>query len=226
MALTDIHSNVPRPVLVPAAPGQIPHAAIARLPLLHAEAAEQARLGRFVSRSVPAAGLLMLAGAATLAAGGGTGESNLGSDFVWSLLVLAGVAAMTLNHIRGQAAGSLRRTRIEVAAADLRAILLYTGFAWGAGAFLALPAEPGVPLALAFALAPALLMVALLKDEGGIAAFTAPVMVLTAAAALFKDWPGGHIACALLVAAGLAVILFVHLHNGRARLVPGQRGAA
>jgi hypothetical protein len=162
----------------------------------------------------------MLAGAATLALDGGT----LQSDFVWSVLVLAGITAMTFNYLRGQ--GSLRRTSIEVSAADLRAILLYTGFAWGAGAFLALPAHPGVLPALAFAIAPVLMMVALLRDEGAIAAFTAPAIVLTAAAALFKAWPDGHIACALLVASGIAVILFVHLHNGRVRLVPGPRGAA
>jgi hypothetical protein len=226
MALTDNlpstgrPSNVPRPSPVPAASPHIPHAAIARLPVLHAEAAQNARLGRFVAHSVQAACLLMLTGVATLSMGGG----SLQSDFVWSVLVLAGVVAMTLNYIRGEAAGTLRRTRIEVSAADLRAILLYTGFAWGAGAFLALPTDPGVLPAFAFVMGPVLLLAALLKDEGGIAAFTAPAVILAAAAGMLKPWPGGNIAGALLVGAGIAVLLFMHLYNGRVR--PQQRRAA
>src|SRR5271154_2952099 len=151
MALLDseTHSNAPRPDSAPSGIADsrrpIPHDYLARLPLLYDEAARDVRLGAFLSRSVAAAGLLMLAGAAALLAGGGT----LQSDFVWSVLVLAGIAAMTVNYIRGQAT-PLSRVNLDVAAGDLRAILLYTGFAWGAGAFLSLPAAPGALLALAF----------------------------------------------------------------------------
>jgi hypothetical protein len=214
MALLDSekHSNAPRPDSLSQAP--VPHDYLARLPQLHAEAARNARLGGFLSRSVHAAGLLMLAGAASLLAGGGTLES----DFVWSLLVLAGIAAMIVNHLRGQAT-PLSRVTLDTAAGDLRAVLLYTGFAWGAGAFLALPATPGAALALAFAAGPALLMTVLLKDEGGIAAFAAPCFGLTAAAALVKHWPGGQVIACELVAVCAVIMLFSHRSN--ARLQPG-----
>src|SRR5262245_15110435 len=100
MALTDSENspNAQRPVSVPPFAGQrpIPNEYLARLPALHDEAAENLRLIGFIGHSAGAAGLLMLAGAATLLLGGGT----LPSNFVWSLLVLAGVAAMTVNHIR------------------------------------------------------------------------------------------------------------------------------
>ena len=206
MALLDSnnHSNAPRSDSAPQ-PGAIPHDYLARLPVLHAEAARDARLGGFLSRSVQAAGPLMLAGAASLFAGGGT----LQSDFVWSVLVLAGIAAMIVNYLRGQP-GTANRVNLDVAAADLRAILLYTGFAWGAGAFLALPAAPGAALALAFAAGPALLMAVLLKDEGGVAAFAGPCFGLAVTAALVKHWPEGRIIAPVLLAGWIAVILLSH----------------
>jgi hypothetical protein len=228
MALTDRDNfhNVQRPVLVPqpepdsgggtTIPTAIPHASLARLPLLHAEAAQNALLGRFVARSVTAAGLLMLAGGAVLLAGGGT----LSSDFAWSLLVLAGIAAMAVNYIRGPAR-SLRRTSLQASADDLRAILFYTGFAWGAGAFLALPADPSAALVFAFALGPVLLMLALLQDEGGIAAFTAPIAGLTAAAGFSQHWSDGPLVAPVVLAAAVAVIVFSYIHSGRLQLQPG-----
>ena len=219
MALIDSgnHSNAQRPDTVPPAAAvsgnaaSIPHDYLARLPLLHAEASRNAGLGRFVARSVTMAGLLIVMGGATLLTNGG----SLQSDFVWSVLVLAGIAAMAVNFIRGPAR-SLRRTSLEASAAgDLRAILLYTGFAWGAGAFLALPADPGFALAFAFAMGPALLLAVLLKDEAGIAAFTAPAVGLAAAAALLLHWSGGRIIAPLLLAAGIVLILVSHLQSAR-----------
>jgi hypothetical protein len=226
MALTDSekYHNVQRPLPVPLAEpdsaGTIPHDALARLPLLHAEAAQNALLGRFVARSVTAAGLLMLAGGAILLAGGGT----LSSDFAWSLLVLAGIAAMAVNYIRGPAR-SLRRTSLQASADDLRAILFYTGFSWGAGAFLALPADPPAALVFAFALGPVLLMLVLLQDESGIAAFAAPVAGLTGAAGFSQHWSDGPLVSPVVLAATVAVIVFSYMHSGRLRLQPGGNPA-
>jgi hypothetical protein len=198
----------------------IPHEFLARLPVLRAEAGRNVRLGRFVANSVPLAGLLMLAGGMVLLAGGG----GLQGDFVWSLLVLGGITAMTVNYIRGPAR-SPHTTKLETSAADLRAILLYTGFAWGAGAFLALPADPGIAAALAFALGPVVLAVLLLRDEAGIAAFAAPSAGLTAAAGLFLHWTAGRILSPVIVAACIAVIVFACLKSGRVH-IPGRSGTA
>ncbi|HEX3754832.1 MAG TPA: hypothetical protein VHV26_07120 [Rhizomicrobium sp.] len=207
------------PVLARQVP--IPRESLAKLGLLHAEAACHVSLGRFVANSVTLAGLLMLMGGASLLAGGGT----LASDFVWSVLVLAGVTAITVNFIRGPARAPLAPP-LESSAADLRAILLYTGFAWGAGAFLALPADPGPGVALGFAIAPALLARALLKDRAGIAAFCLPAIGLTAAAALLQHWRQGHVLAPGILAAGILIILFTYLETGRARLYPGRHGTA
>lgn len=217
MALTDSEnpSNAQRPVSVPPVPGPraVPHDYLARLPVLHDEAARNLHLLGFVGRSALAACLLMLAGTATLLLGGGT----LPSNFVWSLLVLAGVSAMTANYIRAQARAPMRRIGLEQAAADLRAMLLYTGFAWGAGAFLTLPADTGALLGIAFAAIPVVLLALLLRDEAGIAAFAAPVTVLTAAACLFKPWPGATLVAPVILAAGIAVIVAAYLRGSRAQ---------
>jgi hypothetical protein len=198
----------------------IPLDSLARLPVLHAEAERNARLGGFIEHSVPAAGLLMLAGLAILLAGGGT----LQSDFAWSALVLAGIAAILVNYIRGPARAP-RRTKLEISAADLRAILLYTGTAWGAGAFLSLPAYPGVPLIFAFAMGPALLIF-LLKDQAGFAAFMAPIVILTAAASSLLHWPAGQLLAAVILSAGTAIIILPWLHSERARLRSRQHRTA
>ncbi len=104
MALIDSesHTNLQRPGPVPLAGdgvAEIPHAFLARLPVLHAEAARTVRLGRFVANAVPLAGLLMLAGGLALLAGGG----GLQEDFAWSALTLIGIAAIAANYIRGPA---------------------------------------------------------------------------------------------------------------------------
>ncbi len=216
MALTDSEnpSNAQRPVPVPpsASRSHIPHDYLARLPALHDEAAENLRLIGFVGHSAHAACLLMLGGAVTLLLGGGT----LAGNFAWSVLVLAGVVAMTVPYIRGPARAPFRRIRPQDAAADLRAALLYTGFAWGAGAFIALPSGNGAVLAVAFALIPSVLLALVLRDEMGIANFTAPACILAAMACLLRHGPGGTIAAALILTAGLAVIATAWA-QGRAR---------
>jgi hypothetical protein len=192
---------------------RIPRESLAKLPLLHAEAARNASLGRFLANSIAVAGLLVLLGGTALLASGGSSASAL----VWSLLLLAGVVAMTANSLR-RPPRRLPEAFLETAAADLRAILLYTGFAWGAGAFLVLPAAPAPALALGFAIVPLLLTALLLKDEGGVMAFAGPVTVLGAAAALFQQWPDGRLLAPVILATGLALTLFCRRQGGRARL--------
>ena len=142
----------------------------------------------------------MLAGAAMLLAGGG----SLKADFGWSLLVLLGVVAMIRNHIRGFAR-SLRRIPLQEAASDLRVLLLYSGVAWGAGAWLVMPVMPSPLLALGFALLPPLVLVMMLEDEKAAAAFTMPVVLLTAGAALTQDWHGAVWVAGIVLIAGLGI---------------------
>ena len=188
MALPDFRPAPAFDALIPNAPGPmaapmpgaitapLPHAALARLPQLQEESRLALRRAGLLSRAMPAAGLLLAMGTVAALLGGG----SLAPTFLWSVLVLGGVIAMVVSHLRTVAvfkdmAGS---------AADLRAILLYLGGAWGLGAFLALAPEP-VGL-IAFAVLPALAMTLLLRDTPAILAFGAPVTLFCAAACLLR----------------------------------------
>jgi hypothetical protein len=206
MALTDVNA-------LPAAfdPGRaprnlrdIPHAALSRLPQLHREAAANLRLSDFLARSPQACLALMAAGPVALAWGGG---ASLKADFAWSALVLIGVVAMIRNYVRGFAR-SLRRVPLEETASDLRVLLLYTGTAWAAGAFLVMPELPAPALAVFFAAVPCLAVALVLKEPRGTAAFAAPMSLGVAAAALLGAWPlAGWVAGIILACGGSLVLL-------------------
>jgi hypothetical protein len=209
MALTEVNSS--GPALDPARPAKtfrdsdLPQHALNRLPLLHQEARHALRLSQFLARSPSACVVLMLAGAVMLlwAGDGGT----LRRDFAWAALVLLGVIAMTRNFIRGHAR-SLRRVPLEEAAADLRMLLLYTGVAWGAGAFLMMPDLPSPALVFSFAAAPSLLLDLILRDTKGSAAFMVPASLITASAALFGAWPQGNwVATVIMIPCGALPLL-------------------
>ena len=163
--------NAPAPLPAPLI-ASVPGAALRRLPELHDESRLALRRAGLMTRAVPAAGSLLALGTLAAMFGGGA----LAPTFAWSLLVFLGVAAVLASHLR---AASVFRD-LPGSAADMRAILLYLGVAWGAGAFLALAPEP--VLLVLFALAPSLVLAQMLADLPGILAFTAPATLLTFAA--------------------------------------------
>jgi len=197
MSLSDV--NTPAPAFDPVPPRF--DAALAALPRLHAEANANFALARFLSRSPQASLILMLSGTAMLLAASAAGGGSLRANFAWSVLVLMGVIAMTRNFIRGFAR-SLRRVPLEEAASDLRALLLYTGGAWGAGAFLVMPTAPAASAAFSFVMGPAIAISLSLRDSRGIACFIWPAVLATSAAAIQGDWPYAPALVAALVAAG------------------------
>jgi hypothetical protein len=203
MALTDRNEPLLRPGH--ANPGHsrlsqpssrtLPLAALARLPEIHAETSDAARLNRFLRASVGAAAGLMLLGALAVSV---MGDTSLKQEFAWSLLVLFGVAAMLRSYIKSTAQ-AFDRAPLNESARDLRAVLFYTGFAWGAGAFLVLGDNPLPLMGLGFAVLPSLVLLPLLKDRAAAVAFVAPVTALTAAAILLEHWGGTLPALALLL---------------------------
>lgn len=210
MALTDV--NVPGIAFDPAPARTLPHAAppaaalpeslaesLAALPRLHAEAGANLALSRFLARSAPACVVLMLSGMVALLAVSLAGGAGLKASFAWSALVLLGIIAMTRNYIRGFAR-SLRRVPLQEAASDLRILLLYSGMAWGSGAFLIMPDLPAPALVLAFALLPSLAMVLCLKLNAVF--FTFPVTATTAGATLLGAWPLDSLVAAMILATG------------------------
>ena len=207
MALTD--SKPPGPAFDPVrAIAPAPYDALSQLPRLHGEASQNLLLTLFLGRSPQACVTLMLAGTAMLVLGGG----GLKAEFAWAVLVLIGIIAMTRNYIRGFAR-SLRRVPLQEAASDLRTLLLYTGAAWGSGAFLVMPGLPAPTLVLAFALLPAFALALILKDKKGVAAFTAPVAIITAGASLLGAWPLDIWVSAAVLAASSGVVFFSALQR-------------
>jgi hypothetical protein len=150
----------------------------------------------------------MLAGTAMLILGGG----GLKAEFAWAVLVLIGIIAMTRNYIRGFAR-SLRRVPLQEAASDLRVLLLYTGAAWGSGAFLVMPGLPAPMLVFAFAVLPSFAMALILKDRKGVTAFTAPAALTTAGAAVLGAWPLDTWVAAAILVAGIGIVSFSALQQ-------------
>jgi hypothetical protein len=189
----------------------IPHAALARLPLLRDQARHDLELLFFLARVPQACLILLAAGACVLIwTRLSTGPAALEREFVWASLVLTGIAAMTGLHIMSYAKMSDTKSGPalmppHIAALTLRRLLFYTGIAWGTGAFLTMPGQPSPALGVCFAAAPCLGLGLLLGDQKGTTAFTAPVILATASAAYLQSWPYGLWVATILLATGMAV---------------------
>lgn len=197
MALTDIHPipSGPHRAAVPLALQSGTYPALARLSDLQAEASENQQLGRFLRAAVGASALLMLMGALAL---GLAGEAGLKQEFAWALSVLAGVGAMLRSYIRSTAQ-AFDRMPLREAAKDLRAVLFYTGFAWGAGAFLLLGNNPLPLTGLCFAVLPSAILLPVLRDKAAGLFFLGPVTGMTAAAMVLQHWGAMPVALTMLL---------------------------
>jgi hypothetical protein len=169
----------PQPLPVPSAK------AFDRLARLHVETSETGRLVVFLRAALNAASLFLLMGTCVLFLGGG---ATIAHNFAWAALMLIGIAALLYSYIRTNAA-VFDRAPITESARNLRLIFLYMGLAWGAGAFLAVPATLSWLTAVLFAVIPTLLLVLLLHDGAAAAAFLVPAGLLTAACAFLHAWP-------------------------------------
>ena len=181
---------------------------IAKLAHLHAEAEETARLANLLGRSFYAAIVLPLLGVLIVSMSDGTG---LARPLVWGAFVAAAAIAMlrTYAHTIGR---PFERVALNFFAKDLSAILLYAGFAWGAGAFLVLPAGTGVAAAILFATVPGIAIAASLREREAVFLFLAPVATIASFASVLQPFANGArtaglilVACAAV--AGAAVLL-------------------
>jgi hypothetical protein len=210
MALPDFSApqtdNAPSPLK---APTPVPGAALRRLPQLHDESRLALRRASLMARAVPAAGTLLVLGTLAAMFGGGI----LAATFTWSLLVCFGVAAVLASHLR---AASVFKD-LPGSTADMRAILLYLGVAWGAGAFLALAPQPA--MIIAFAVLPSLVLGLLLGDLPAILAFAGPVTFFSLAAIFLRT---GNMIAVVTLAILQAVCGFFLLRR-RTRTGPPRR---
>lgn len=197
--------------LIAARPQNTPdatHQALAQLARLRDEAGRDLRQARFLASAPKACMALLVAGTLTAL----SSARGLEYEFAWATMLLAGVVAITGNHMRNFAVARPRQS-LAVAAAHLRGLLLYTGLAWGSGAFLVLPGQPALVLTFAFAAVPSTLLGLILKDQKAIAAFAAPAAVATVMAALLGGWPQTMLAAAAIFAALPGIIVLPALQQ-------------
>jgi hypothetical protein len=179
-----------------------PRTGIERLAVLHDEARETAILANLLDRTpYVAAALTVFAGAAIF-----TGMSTLpvAEPATWAVLMLIGVGAIIRSYARTISQpfelGALRDF-----SADLQAILLYCGFAWGAGAYLALGPLVSPWALIAFSAGAAIVVAALLRTKEIAFGFVAPVAALTAFATVLRPLPTGPLGAAFVLIACAAV---------------------
>ena len=139
-------ASLPEPQAdAPAAPASV----LARLAQLHAEAVDTARLANLLGRSAYAIAALGALAITALAVHGRTAAPSI----AWAILMAVGLLAMV--HAYALAIRQpFERAALHAFSQDLRACLLYVGFAWGAGAFLVLSASASGIAVLLFAAAP------------------------------------------------------------------------
>lgn len=177
-------------------PPRTPSAEMARLATLHHEAEETARLANLLGRAPQA--MLFLALAAGFAMALTVVTASAAAVTAWMVLMVIGLGAMARAY-RQAIRAPFERPALSSFTADLTAILTYTGFAWGAGAFLLLPANAGLAAAMAYAVLPAAGLVALLRAREPALAFLAPAAMLSAFAMVLRPLPAGALAAGLTV---------------------------
>lgn len=191
--------------------------AIARLKSLHAEAEETARLANILGRSLYVGVALPVMAILTM---GLSVDVPPAPQLTW-LLFVGAIALGMLVAYRHSMRQPFERTSLKTFAKDLSAILLFGGFAWGAGAFLALPVATPATAALLFAATPAVIIASLLRDRDALVLFLTPSAALTAAACLLKPFSGGlWLAMAVVAASALiagAAILYDRLTGERSK---------
>lgn len=173
---------------------------VARLAALHEEAQDTARLANVLGRSLYVSIAFAVMTAATFTLGG----NGLLEGGVWAVFVAVAVFAIALAY-RRTIRKPFERTALKSFSQDLNAILLFSGFAWGAGAFLALPATAGIGAVLAFSAGVGITVACLLREQDRVFLFLAPVASLASFACVLRPFSGGALDAALVLVACGAV---------------------
>jgi hypothetical protein len=174
-----------------------PRSAIARLAVLHAEAAETARLSNLLGRSFYAAITLPIAAGVTIAFSTAAGAPRC---MAWAILVIA--ASLAIARAYSVTIGEpFERAALDAFSRDLSVVLLYAGLAWGAGAFLVLTNGAPIGAAVLFASAPTLALALLLRERNAVLLFLAPVVTLTSFACVLRPFSDGPLQAALVLMA-------------------------
>lgn len=214
------HNFVAAPTLLDAQ-GGAPEGPLATLARMHAEAAETARLANLLGRTLPVAIALPLLAVLAVFLAGGTGVP---ATTAWAILVA--VASLSIARAYAQAINQpFERAVLRAFAQDLNACLLYAGFGWGAGAFLALGSGASAVAILLFAAVPTAGIAILLRDRLPVLMFLAPVAALTSFACVLRPFAHGALTAGLVlvacaVVAGGAILIARHVAARREADLP------
>lgn len=180
---------------------------LARLAALHDEAAETAHLANLVGRTPWAVGAMAVGALAV--AGLGATLVPVAPLAAWLILVIAGAMALTRTYARAIAAPFDRDT-LKSFTRTLSAALFFAGFAWGAGAFLALPAGTGLALGFVFVGAVPAVLATLFRSRDLAMSFLVPATAMGAFCALMGGAGGlamiGMAMGGLVTAAGCGLV--------------------
>lgn len=171
-----------------------------RLSALYREAAETALLANVLGRTPWVAAVLFVGAAAALALGAGFTLNP--APIVWALCMLGGVFALLRLH-RHAVRSPFELLALRAFQADLKGVLLYAGFAWGAGAFLAVPTT-NLLIVIALFIGVGALIELVLRLPSIALYFLAPSIALPAIAIALG--PLGPASACLVLAAGGCVL--------------------
>jgi len=191
--------NSPAAATLPASESKAP---LVRLAELHREAEEVAQLANLLGRSIQMAAALAVMAGIVLA----FSSPNLAQGAAWATFVLAAAGAIGIIY-RNAIARPFERAALLTFFHDFRAAMLFAGAAWGAGAFLVLPAAANIGAAVLFAAGAGTIVALILRERESTMLFLAPMAAMVAAAALLKPLAaGGFGAAFVLVACGALAV--------------------
>jgi hypothetical protein len=128
----------------------------------------------------------------------------------WLVLVGAGVGAAARAYARAIRA-PFELVTLQGFARDLSATLVFTGFAFGAGAILVLPPNVSLLALLAFGAGTSAAVGAFLRVRDMALCFLIPAVALSAFAAILRPFQGGVSDMASMLVAGVAVAVAIQL---------------
>lgn len=185
-----------------------PQDSLARLAALHDEAEETAVLANLLGRIPYAAATLGTFTVITvLVAGVG---ASLAETVVW-LLFAAGAVAALMRVYANAIRTPFERAALRNFHEDTKSVMLYAGFAWGAGAFLSLPVATSPIMLAVFAGGIVAVMALLTRDRALAIAFGLPATALPAAASILRPLAAGAAGLGLALATGFAVLVAAHV---------------
>jgi hypothetical protein len=173
---------------------------VAKLAILHDEAQDTARLANLLGRSIYVSVAFTVMAIAAFALGG----TGLLEGITWAVFVSVGVVAIALAY-RRTIRQPFERAALKSFSQDLNAILVFAGFAWGAGAFLVLPATAGMGAVVAFSAGAGAIIALLLREQECVFLFLAPTAALASFACVLRPMSGGALAASLVLIASSLV---------------------